>query len=121
MNKLLDVKYVYNNYVFLYDNKDDRLMGNWIEPAWNCHLVQAKPPKIIARFLDQETKAMQRRKPGYTPKYVRDIENDEFGVGKSYKIRTGIYSGVRGTIVSTFKDYIEVRVFLDKITRVERS
>lgn len=33
----------------------------------------------------------------------------------------GVYKGVKGVIVSTFKDHIEVRVLRDKIVSVPRN
>jgi transcription antitermination factor NusG len=79
-------------------------------------------PKIEARFLEDQgmyRRFFQDRRPNLDPKNPRPLpESDPFKVGKYYRITHGVFKGVRGVIVATFKTHIDVCVFNNKIERI---
>ncbi len=124
-DKVLKIKQIYNSYLFLEDPEENHLYGNWVERAEDCSLFLTVPPKIEARFLEDQgmyRKFFQDRAPLPNKKgQIFSLEDDPYKVGKSYLITHGAFRGVKGVITATFKTHIEVLVFNNKLERIDRS
>lgn len=107
-NKIFKIKQVYNSFLFLHNPGDLSLFGNWVEKAENCLLHLTVPPRIEARFLEDQgmdRKFFRDRRPQMGQHRSPYAEEDPIKVGKYYYITRGAYRGVKGLITATFKTH----------------
>ena len=118
------VKHVYKGFLFLHDAETIELGRNWVESSDNCYIYVRNAPRIEAQYLNPtnwHTGFNRFRNTPNNPTPTTTQQNDQFKVGNPFLIVQGVYKGVKGVIVSSFKDHIEVRVLRDKIVSIPRE
>jgi transcription elongation factor SPT5 len=120
-DKVMRVRHVYRGFLFLHDPEAVELGGNWVEKADDCNLYVLDAPFVEAQYLNPTRDHSRLRHPSRLSKHSTAEENEEYKVGKPFRVLEGVYKGVKGVIVASFKDQIEVRVLQDKIVEVSRK